>query len=264
MPGAEAVFADREATVSGADLLAGVRDTDADWREVGQSQPYWGVLSHPDFRAEAITPERVEAFYSTGRPYIDNVARWLKDATGASPSGRALDFGCGVGRLSEAMCAYAADVTGLDVSPGMLELARARSSKVTYVGEMPDGPFDWINSFIVFQHIAPVQGLEILKDLLARLAPGGAVSLQFATWREARHEHPTFTGWRARSQARKYRQWLKSLPAGQILMYDYDLNPLVRLISLAGIEEMKLVSTDHDGHHGVIILGRKTAPVRTA
>ncbi len=259
---ADSVTADRAA--SGAGLLTGVRDTDADWRELGQSEPYWGVLSHPDFRSEAITPERIEAFYATGRPYIDEVARWLREATGAPPSGRALDFGCGVGRLTEAMTAYAGDVTGLDVSPGMLELARQRGSRVTYVGEMPDGPFDWINSFIVFQHIDPERGLEILKDLLARLAPGGAISLQFTTWRDARHDHPTFTGWRARSQARQYQAWLKSLPAGHILMYDYDLNQLVRLMNLAGIEEMKLVSTDHDGHHGVIILGRKTAPARTA
>ena len=43
-------------------------------------------------------------------------------------------------------------------------------------------------------------------------------------------------------------------------MYDYDLSRVVRLINLAGIEEIRLVSTNHDGHHGFIILGRKTAP----
>ena len=31
------------------------------------------------------------------------------------------------------------------------------------------------------------------------------------------------------------------------------------LVNQAGIEEMSLVSTNHDGHRGVIILGRKTA-----
>ena len=42
-------------------------------------------------------------------------------------------------------------------------------------------------------------------------------------------------------------------------MYDYDLSRVLRLANQAGIQEMSLVSTDHDGHHGVIILGRKTA-----
>jgi hypothetical protein len=36
-------------------------------------------------------------------------------------------------------------------------------------------------------------------------------------------------------------------------------DPIVRLLNLAGIEEIRRISTDHDGHHGVIILGRKTA-----
>ncbi len=43
-------------------------------------------------------------------------------------------------------------------------------------------------------------------------------------------------------------------------MYDYDLSRILRLLNQAGIEEIRLVSTDHDGHHGYIILGQKTAP----
>ena len=38
-----------------------------------------------------------------------------------------------------------------------------------------------------------------------------------------------------------------------------DPERILRLLNQAGVEEMKLVSTNHDGHHGVIILGRKTA-----
>jgi len=53
---------------------------------------------------------------------------------------------------------------------------------------------------------------------------------------------------------------VRELPVGQILMYDYDLSRVVRLLNLAGIEEIRLVSTNHDGHHGFIILGQKTAP----
>jgi SAM-dependent methyltransferase len=234
------------------------RDTDADWRELGQSQPYWGVLSHPDFRTENITPEGIENFYLSGRQYIAQMVETLTKLTGATPSGPALDFGCGVGRLAEAMAEHA-PTTGLDISPGMLELARKRGGKATYTDKLPDGPFGWINSFIVFQHIPPERGLEILKDLLARLAPGGMISIQLTVWRDARHERPVVTGWRRLYAERRYNHWVKSLPVGQIWMYDYDLSKVVRLANQAGIEEMQLVSTDHDGHHGVIIFGRKTA-----
>jgi SAM-dependent methyltransferase len=236
-----------------------VRDTDADWRELGKSNPYWGVISHPDFQAENITPERIEQFYASGPFHIDPIAKELEKLTGAPPSGRALDFGCGVGRLAEAMLAYADQVTGVDISPGMLELARKRGSKVDYVGEVPAGPFDWINSFIVFQHIPPARGEAIIEDLLGKLAMGGMVSLQLTVWREKTHEWPQETGLKRLFQAQRQRRWARKLPLGQILMYDYDLSRVVRLLNRAGIEDMRLVSTDHGGHHGVIILGRKTA-----
>ena len=235
-----------------------LRDTDADWRELGASQPYWGVLSHPDFLTENITPEGIETFYLSGRQYIAQMVETLTKLTGQAPSGPALDFGCGVGRLAEAMAEYV-PTTGLDISPGMLELARKRGGKATYTDTLPAGPFGWINSFIVLQHIPPDRGMEILHDLLSRLAPGGMISIQLTVWRDARHERPVVKGWRRFYADLRYRRWVKALPVGQIWMYDYDLSKVVRLANQAGIEEMQLVSTDHDGHHGVIIFGRKTA-----
>jgi SAM-dependent methyltransferase len=235
------------------------RDTDADWRELGQSQPYWGVISHPDFRMENITPQRIEAFYASGKPYIAEIVARLEKATGARPAGRALDFGCGVGRLAEAMTDYAGEVVGLDISPGMLALARGRDGKAVYVERTPDGAFDWINSFIVFQHIPPERGEAILADLLARLADGGVISLQLTVWRDENRKWPQETGLRKLFQKQRQARWLRNLPVGHIHMYDYDLSRVLRLVNQAGIEDMGLTATNHDGHHGVIILGRKTA-----
>jgi SAM-dependent methyltransferase len=243
----------------GVEAAQFVRDTDADWRALGDSQPYWGVLSHPDFLTENITPDRIEAFYATGKPYIADIARRLEAATGAAPSGRSLDFGCGVGRLTEAMTDYASEVVGVDVSPGMLALAQARGGKATYAAAPPDGPFDWINSFIVLQHIPTHRGEEILADLMARLAPGGAISIQLSAWRDADRYAPAVTGWRRFFKRSVQEDWERTTRVGQIFMYDYDLSRVVRLLNQAGIEEMSLVSTNHDGHRGVIILGRKTA-----
>ncbi len=235
-----------------------VRDTDADWRELGRHEPYWGVISHPEFLSENITPEGIESFYLSGRQYIAEMIETLTRLTGQVPSGPALDFGCGVGRLAEAMAEHV-PTTGLDISPGMLEVARKRGGKATYTDELPVGPFGWINSFIVFQHIPPERGLDLLEDLLVRLAPGGMTSIQLTAWRDARYERHDLTGWRRFYAERRHRHWVKTLPAGQIWMYDYNLSDVLRLLNQAGIEEMHLVSTDHGGHHGVIIFGRKTA-----
>jgi SAM-dependent methyltransferase len=233
------------------------RDTDADWRELGATQPYWGVLTHPDYRTENLTPANLEAFYASGGEYIADLVRRLKAATGKPAGGRALDFGCGTGRLAEAMTAYAKSVTGFDISPGMLAQARKRGGKASYVDALPDGPFDWINSFIVFQHIPPARGLALIEDLLARLAPGGLVSLHVTIWREAHLQEPSARGLKRylRPLVRRWR--LARLPKGAIRMYDYDLSQVVERLNRAGVGEVALVPTDHGGHHGVILLGRK-------
>lgn len=235
-----------------------IRDTDADWRRLGASEPYWGVLTHPSYLAANLTPEAIEAFYATGRDYIEGIVGKLAAVTGARPAGPALDFGCGAGRLTEAMCAYADQVAGYDISPGMLEKARARG-RATYVDVLPDGPFGWINSFIVFQHIPPDRGMGLMAELLARLAPGGHVSLHITIWREAQHAPAKPAGWRALFAANAEERRLAALPAGTMIVYDYDLSGVVKLLNQAGVAELTLVSTDHGGHHGVIILGRKSA-----
>ncbi len=251
----------------GADPKPAARDTDADWRELGQTQPYWAVLSHPDFRSESLTPEKIEEFYASGPFHIGPIAEGLKTLTGHLPSGHALDFGCGVGRLAEAMQAYASRVAGVDISPGMLELARGRGTRIEYLDHIPPGPFDWINSFIVFQHIPPERGEQIIEELLGKLADGGMVSLQITIWRDKNREWPKEeAGETVRGFFRKTIKGdrLLSLPVGHIHMYDYDLSRVVRLLNLAGIEEIRLIHTNHDGHHGAIILGRKTAPASVA
>jgi 2-polyprenyl-3-methyl-5-hydroxy-6-metoxy-1,4-benzoquinol methylase len=242
----------------GADVRAPLRDTDADWRALGATEPYWGVLTMPDFRSENITPEGLETFYLGGRQNIDQMVQTLVRLTGEAPSGAALDFGCGVGRLSEAMADHVPRTTGYDISPGMLERARARRGKATYVDVLPDGPFDWISSLMVFQHIPPDRGLTILEDLMARLAPRGMISLHLTVWREP-HLEVTAAGWRKLLLGWRWRRRVRKLPVGHIMMYDYDLSQVLRVLNRAGVEEMQLASTDHGGHHGVIIYGRKTA-----
>ena len=75
---------------------------------------------------------------------------------GLLPLGTVLDVPCGDGRLTARLVEAGYDVTGIDVSPHALELARARGLEARFVeGDLralPDlGPFDgvvsWGNSF---------------------------------------------------------------------------------------------------------------------
>lgn len=225
------------------------RDTDADWRRLAETEPYWAVLNSPDFKRGALNAEAIEAFYASGRQHMAKVAADLSQLTGAPLKVRsALDFGAGVGRLTEAMTAYADEVTGCDVAPGMLEAARARplGETIRYVDALPDGPFDWISSYIVFQHIPPERGLVLLEALLGRLAPGGLVSLHFNLGRDEALRRPPLK--------RLVRQIVPQ-PAGVMSMYDYDLGAIVRRLEDHGVRKMMLETTNHGGYRGAAILG---------
>jgi SAM-dependent methyltransferase len=198
-------------------------------------------------------------FYASGRHDVDLVLqRSIRFLGEWSTPARALDFGCGVGRLTYAMAAHAGEVVGYDVSPAMLNKAEARNEgSVTFTSAWPDGDFDWINSFIVFQHIAPERGLTLLNQLLRSLRPGGLVSLHFTIYRDA-HLVPERSVRAATIQA--LRRWLgrpTGPPPGSVTMYDYDLGKVAEALIRAGVDESAMFHADHGGHHGVQIIGRR-------
>lgn len=235
-----------------------MRDTDADWRAIGAAFPFWGVLTAPEYRQAALSSEALAAFYATGREHMAETAERLARIAGAPfHVTRALDFGCGVGRLTEAMTGYADDVVGLDVSPGMLEEARRNSSgRVRYTDQLGDEPFDWINSYIVFQHIPPERGMVLLDQMLSRLAPRGFLSLQFTGYTEPHLRPPPPAPPPKRGLLRRPPSRAEE-PVGAMHMYDYDIGAVLRMIHAHGVHELHLVHTNHGGHHGEMILGRR-------
>lgn len=99
----------------------------------------------------------------------------------------ALDMGCGVGRWSLELAARGYTVSGVDLSPSMLEqanaTARARGLRCEFaVGDITtlalDRQFDLITCVTVVQHVTePVQAAHALRRLAAHLAPGGRLLL---------------------------------------------------------------------------------------
>ncbi len=100
------------------------------------------------------------------------VLDWFGADVGERPSGGcALDIGCGAVRLTHAHAADVQNATGNDVSEAMLRIAREGApANASLTGQLPPGPFDWINSYIAFQHIPPAEGLALLSRMLERAA----------------------------------------------------------------------------------------------
>jgi ubiquinone/menaquinone biosynthesis C-methylase UbiE len=111
--------------------------------------------------------------------------RWLRVPAGS----RVLDVGCGVGRWSRLLAQRGALVTGIDLSPTMIEEAQRRAARAGVAGrcafEVQDlselavnGPFDLVLAVTVLQHILDPVGLHSAVASMARcLAPGGRMVL---------------------------------------------------------------------------------------
>lgn len=230
-----------------------------DWERIAASEAFFGVLTDDKYRAAELTPERIAEFYATGDTDIGWVATTFQRVFGVAPKGgAALDVGCGVGRLAKAMRAHADKVTGFDVSDSMLKLARQYAGEgVDYVTALPAGPHDWVNSFVVFQHIEPTEGLALLKRVLGTLNPNGFASIQITGWRT---DHALPTGLRKLKRAAHFAlARAGARPAESLIqMHDYNLSDVIRAFVEAGIDEHHLVHTNHGGHHGVWVFGRKT------
>lgn len=170
------------------------------WNELGREDPYHSVLTHPEYRnlhhcSDAGSAARLEAFYATGEGDVERMLEELDRLECLPPvMGRALDFGCGVGRLSFPLARHASEVVAFDVSESHLRRLQLRRESLqpqdrpsgtlragcgTSVAGL--GPFDVAISRIVLQHLAPPLQEHCIREILGELAWDGAAILHVLT-----------------------------------------------------------------------------------
>jgi len=88
-----------------------------------------------------------------------------------------LEVGCGTGLLLQRVAGFARSATGIDLSPGMLERARARGLEVVEgsATALPfaDARFDVAYSFKVLSHVPELE--RALSEMLRVVRPGGHI-----------------------------------------------------------------------------------------
>ena len=98
------------------------------------------------------------------------------------PRGRVLVPGCGTGHDARAWAGAGFDVTGLDLSPSAIHLARERSAAAglhaefqpgNFLVDEPPAPFDFIFEHTLFCAIEPAQREAYVQALLRWLKPAG-------------------------------------------------------------------------------------------
>ena len=163
--------------------------SEATWRHFGERDPYYGVISHPEFRRDALDAKSRATFFQSGATTIGHWLAEAEAAIGPIARGSALDFGCGVGRLSIPLAARFGNVSAVDVSPGMLrELETNRGAfgvsniaAFNSLSAVPSDSVDFAFSLWVLQHIERRRGYELVLDVFRTLRPGGAMCLEILT-----------------------------------------------------------------------------------
>jgi 2-polyprenyl-3-methyl-5-hydroxy-6-metoxy-1,4-benzoquinol methylase len=155
------------------------------FEDLGRDDPMYAALSRRDYRGNRWDPA---AFFATGRREIGDVIAYVASTGLHLRDERALDFGCAVGRLTQALADHFQEVIGLDIASSMIERARAfntHGSRVIYIAStaadlalLDSGTFDFVYSNKVLQHIPPANQLEYMKEFVRVLRPGGVTVFQ--------------------------------------------------------------------------------------
>lgn len=244
--------------------------TDRDWELLGDTDPYWAVLTDDQFHTDQLDADAIERFYQSGQSYVDlifGLIRQYVDPAFTPTSG--LDFGCGVGRLAIPLAMRVQQVVGVDISEGMLSKARERANQLHVTNaafvrsddqlSMVCSSFDFVHSFIVLQHIPSIRGYKICQRLVELIANGGVGALHVTFGRPAQ---PKMSWLRL---ARRHvitvldvmRPLIGRLLQPKMQMNSYDLNAVIGWIQDAGARRIHIELTDHGGCRGAMLIFQK-------
>lgn len=149
------------------------------WERLAESDPLFFILSDPNKRGRRWN---VAEFFGTGTRVVEEILSNIESTGGLSARRRALDFGCGVGRLTQPLATHFEEVIGVDISSKMVELAtgfNCASNCKFIVNDrsdlslFPDRHFDFIISLLTLQHMSPKIAKRYIPEFLRTLSPGG-------------------------------------------------------------------------------------------
>lgn len=176
-------------SVALAEVLAHVETC---WRNLGETEPHWSVLTNPQFKSDRIAETRDE-FYASGDADVRRLMEAAERCGVALPlQGTCFELGCGIGRLTLRLSKSFHRVIAADISPSHLALAEQAVGNAGYrnvdlclvnrpetLEQLP--AFDCFLSLIVLQHNPPPVIRWLLTTILSKLRVGGVGFFQVPT-----------------------------------------------------------------------------------
>ena len=148
-----------------------------------------------------------EEFFATGADLVRELETELKRLPAEVPvaARRALEIGCGPGRLMRPMSRHFGEIHGIDVSDEMVARAREKLRGVPHahahhaggsdLAAFTSGYFDFVYSYAVFQHIPSAEVVfSYLRETVRVLKPGGVAHLQINGLPKTARAYTTWEG----------------------------------------------------------------------
>jgi 2-polyprenyl-3-methyl-5-hydroxy-6-metoxy-1,4-benzoquinol methylase len=157
-----------------------------DWDGLATHNALGAILRDP---AHVRNPWDVDAFFATGDADLEVLFAAAARHGLPRRHGRALDFGCGVGRLSRGLAKRFDEVVGLDISPVMISSARRLNRELpncsfevstdSGLSRLDSGSFDLVLCLLVLQHLPTgAEAERYIREFVRVVSTGGAVIFQ--------------------------------------------------------------------------------------
>lgn len=227
-------------------------DLQATWEALGGTDPLWAVLSHADKKGGRWVAEE---FFATGVREIETLMKSL-GSLGRVPGNRAaLDFGCGVGRLTQPLTAYFDEVVGVDLSHEMVRVAQLHNrvpdrcrfvvNAAPDLAVFPTGSFDLVLSYLTLQHMPPRYSTIYLREFVRLARTGGVIVVQLPA-------APATLLAALKGPLRNARNSVRALlarvgigPGARMGMYGVKCRTVRELLHEAGAQLVDVTSADH-------------------
>jgi ubiquinone/menaquinone biosynthesis C-methylase UbiE len=212
------------------------------WDKFGEVDPLWAIVSRPNMKDNKWD---IDEFFASGEREVEILLAELKSLNLELPDGQALDFGCGIGRVTQPLSQHFELCHGIDIAPSMIEMARKHNkygdrcqyhlNETDDLRIFADNSINFVLSLITFQNIAPRYSKKYIIEFLRILAPQGLIVFQIP------------------SEPKRLRQRIKQkLPQSvlkQFYRFKYQEAPVMELHGVHRDEVVKLIKE----YQGVIL-----------